>query len=52
MASTGIVENVSKLINFDINGIKLDEVCAPNLFLMLSVVRNGLNWPFKAHEEQ
>ena len=36
-------------MNFDITGIKLDEICTPNPFLMLLMARNGLKWPFKSH---
>ena len=39
----------SNLMIFDITGIKLDEICTPNPFLMLLMARNGLKWPFKGH---
>ena len=39
----------SNLMNFDITGIKLDEICTPNPFLMLLMARNGLKLPFKGH---
>ena len=39
----------SHLMNFDTTGIKLDEICTPNPFLMLLMARDGLQWPFKGH---
>ena len=45
-----ILQNgLSNLLNFDITGIKLDEICTPNPFLTLPMARSGLKWPFKGH---
>ena len=37
----------SNLMNFDITGIKLDEICTPNPFLTLPGAQNGLPDQFK-----